>query len=79
MEDITKEQLDLHSEFVSKLEDINNKGRQEMEEFLKFLTKKIQTEKSKTTQLEGFYNFKTLSLDDSPFSTIIDVMKRKMK
>ena len=38
MEDIAKEQLDSHLKFVARLEEINIKGKHEMEEFLKLLS-----------------------------------------
>ena len=50
-----------------------------MDEFLKFLTKKIQVERSKTTQLNLLYTHETKSLDKSPFSKVIESMRRKCK
>ena len=79
MEDTVKEKLDAHLRYVLECEAISSKGRDEMDEFLKLLTKKIQTEKSKTSQLSNLYNFPITHLADSPFATVIDSMKRKSK
>lgn len=79
MEVDIKEQLETHLEYIKELESVSLQGKSEMEEFLKFLTKKIQVEKSKTAQLNQLYTHETKCLDKSPFSKIIESMRRKCK
>lgn len=79
MEEQVREQLGEHMDYIASLEQESYKGKEEMEDFIKFLTKKIQTEKGKTAHLQGLFNFNTKNLDNSPFSDIVNAMKRKSK
>jgi hypothetical protein len=54
-----KEQLEIHLSYINELEVVSINGKNEMDEFLKFLTKKIHVEKSKTSQLNQLYTHDT--------------------
>ncbi|CAI2386080.1 unnamed protein product [Moneuplotes crassus] len=79
MANLIKNQIEEHLSYVSELEKVSLKGRREMEEFLQFVKKKIQTEKSKTSHLSQLFNFETKNLQNSPFAKIIETMKQKCK
>jgi hypothetical protein len=51
--------LEIHLSYINELETVSIQGKNEMDEFLKFLTKKIQVEKSKTSQLNQLYTHDT--------------------
>ncbi|CAI2359647.1 unnamed protein product [Moneuplotes crassus] len=74
-----KTQIEKHLVYFSELEKVSLKGKQEMEEFLQFLKKKIQVEKSKAAQIAQISIHETKSLQSSPFAQVIDAMKRKSK